>query len=1107
MAKVSKLTVRDNVGSSNLGKPGELVTLTMSFDEALTITNNTLNGLHFRPTFMAGGSTLNDVSFVAYNAAGRSATFTANLPNASATAISLTNISLSDISITGKTPFTAPTTPVTAVYTLDNVAPTISTSTLASVTENAVTTRTAIVTATARDNITNSKITYRLSGDDAEQFSINTRGVVTFKTLPDADVKSNYNFKIVATDSAGNSSESANLSLTVAGVNERVTLAPDVKGAGVITVVKGAPLSGKTVNADFVDPERSVNLTATGLSAAGVTFNNGTLTGTPTSAGSYRFTVNSNDNVANGTDASRAYTLVVLDKPAVEAISISDTTGPANTGVVGGTVNIQVTLTEALSAYTASNIGATFSAGSRALTGVSQTAISGVAGKAVISFTGTLPAGDSNSIVLTSLNLGSNTLTDVDSDGDLTGRVSGLRVSGNYLLDNSAPRITSAARVTINENIEAGSAVYKAVATDASDVSYSLTGNDAGLFTINNTSGVVSIKAPLNYEDSNNPDRRYTLTVTATDVQNKISTKVVNLSVKDVNEATMLKAGLAGTTGSARFTKNSKLVTANVASDFIDPEGKAVTYRITDGWLTPGLKLNAKTGVISGMPEATATLGNYNFTVTADDGVANGTDASRSYQYTLINTPIVTVSDTLLAQSENTVLFTAYYAMLKGGTVQIVKVGVGGAADTAIGSAMTLTKNTGVQTISLNKSDLGISDNASASFKFQYKASATATPILSDSINITTDISLPRINSVQLSSSGIQNTNYLNVGDVVTADVTFNESVAITGSPTLKLLVGPNNSIPKLATFVSASDNVAKFVYTVVSEDNTGAVGIKIDQAPLAGATVRDLAGNTGSIVGVTASAETTSSVKIDNIAPVGPQSPSMTASGGNAVSGTTYYNNGDVVTTTVTFSESVTASAGATLNINVGNTVRAATILASDVTNSGTVKHFTYQIAGTDNGSTSFSVATNTSIAGTFTDLAGNSASGFTLSGSHSLSSLLVDTVAPTITGNASVTVTANTYSALPNDINFNDNNSSTLYLRFERQNGKWRSSIGNTNYSSDSTSDGTPISGSLADLNSLMDNFEFFASPTSLPSTLRLTLTDSAGNQTGFNYNFTVM
>jgi hypothetical protein len=92
------------------------------------------------------------------------------------------------------------------VVDTDDVAPVITLeSTATSVDENASSVS-VIANVSAADD---SAVTLSLSGDDAGSFSIDADGVVTLDVSADHESQSEYNFNVVATDAAGNSSEEA----------------------------------------------------------------------------------------------------------------------------------------------------------------------------------------------------------------------------------------------------------------------------------------------------------------------------------------------------------------------------------------------------------------------------------------------------------------------------------------------------------------------------------------------------------------------------------------------------------------------------------------------------------------------------------------------------------------------------------------------------------------------------------------------------------------------------------------------------------------------------------------------------------------------------------
>ena len=103
-------------------------------------------------------------------------------------------------------------------FSVNNVAPSITTPSAQSYTENSAST----IAISASDGDTATSLTYTLSGDDSARFSISTSGVLSFSTAPDfespADTGANnvYNVTVGVTDG----SLSSSVSLVVTIVND-----------------------------------------------------------------------------------------------------------------------------------------------------------------------------------------------------------------------------------------------------------------------------------------------------------------------------------------------------------------------------------------------------------------------------------------------------------------------------------------------------------------------------------------------------------------------------------------------------------------------------------------------------------------------------------------------------------------------------------------------------------------------------------------------------------------------------------------------------------------------------------------------------------------------
>ncbi|MDX9815157.1 MAG: cadherin domain-containing protein, partial [Sulfurimonadaceae bacterium] len=149
---------------------------------------------------------------------------------------------------------------------------------------------------------------------------------------------------------------------------------------------------------------------------------------------------------------------------------------------------------------------------------------------------------------------------------------------------NEAPVITSSATATaIDENIGAGQVVYTVTSIDvdaSATVSYSLSGTDASLFTIDSTSGEVTLTANPNFENKSS----YSFNVIATDNGTLTDTKAVTLSINDVNEAPEGTVTISGT-----VTQGETLTASN---NITDADGMGtVSYQ----WFANGVEISGAT--------------------------------------------------------------------------------------------------------------------------------------------------------------------------------------------------------------------------------------------------------------------------------------------------------------------------------------------------------------------------------------------------------------------------------------------------------------------------------------------------------------------------------
>ena len=341
------------------------------------------------------------------------------------------------------------------ITNVDEVPPGISSGSTASRPEN-IGAGQVVYTATASDtdfnapNTANS-ITYSLKSDvgDARAFSIDSRtGAVTLTANPDFETRSGYTFTVVATDAAGNSSEKP-VTLSISNVNEAPTVKSGAPASA--TFVRGSQITSLNLSDVFTDVDAGDTLTfSSGSLPSGLSLANGIVSGAP-APGATSGTVTFTATDRGGLTVTKDILLNVVNKPVVASIAVfdADTDNIAKEfGKPGGTVTLEVRLSEIVTAsgatLAAANLTATFTAGGTALTAVSYQSQRTDAGQTVLTFTGTLPAGNASSVVLTSLTLTNGlVLTGSTSGNGMDASQSGLTISDSYTLDNTAPNFAS----------------------------------------------------------------------------------------------------------------------------------------------------------------------------------------------------------------------------------------------------------------------------------------------------------------------------------------------------------------------------------------------------------------------------------------------------------------------------------------------------------------------------------------------------------------------------------------------------------------------------------------------------------------------------------------
>ena len=213
--------------------------------------------------------------------------------------------------------------------------------------------------------------------------------------------------------------------------------------------------------------------------------------------------------------------------------------------------------------------------------------------------------------------------TDFDDDGDGT-----IDRTDPPIVANTPPVFSSPASASVAEN---QASAYTAVATDVDgdSLTYGLSGTDAGLFTINETTGVVTFEIPPDFEmpGDADSDNVYDIIVTASDNTNETEHAVaITVTNDNDNRPSFTPPGSV----SVDVEENQTAAYTAVA---MDADGMTPTYGLsgTDATL---FTIDPNTGVVSflvapdfEMPGDEGGDNVYNINVTATDGTNERTQA------------------------------------------------------------------------------------------------------------------------------------------------------------------------------------------------------------------------------------------------------------------------------------------------------------------------------------------------------------------------------------------------------------------------------------------------------------------------------------------------
>ena len=540
-----------------------------------------------------------------------------------------------------------------------------------------------VYTAVATDDI-DAEVAYSLSGADANSFTINSStGEVRLKLNPDHEVKSQYSFAVVATDSAGMES-SQPVSLQITDIDDA---APTITSAssGTIDENTGAGSVIYTVTADdSADISEGVTFSLSGTDASELNIDANTGEVTVNSApdyeakGSYSFDVIATDAAGNAT-APKSVTISVNN---LDEVAPTITSGATATSVDENIDAGQVVYTATATDVEDISAGVTFS-----LSGADAAAFSIDENTGAVAL---IASPDHESKSAYSFDV---IATDAAGNASAPKTVT-LAVND---LDEVAPTVSSlATAASVVENSATDQVIYTATADDSNDISggitFSLAGADASLLTIDENTGEVSLKQAADHEAKS----QYNFSVIATDAAgNESEPQAVNIDVTNIDEsAPTITSANSGAidenidAGSVIYT-----VTADDSADI----SEGVTFSLS-GTDASELNIDANTGAVTikSAPDYEA-KDSYSFDVIATDAAANES-APKSVTISVNNldevAPTITSGATATSVDENIdagqVVYTATAT-----DVEDISAGVTFSLSGADAAAFSIDENTG----------------------------------------------------------------------------------------------------------------------------------------------------------------------------------------------------------------------------------------------------------------------------------------------------------------------------------------------------------------------------------------------------------------------------
>lgn len=249
----------------------------------------------------------------------------------------------------------------------------------------------------------------------------------------------------------------------------------------------------------------------------------------------------------------------------------------------------------------------------------------------------------SNGVITYTPALGVGGLDVITLEVEIDGETNALEFYIDVDSSNSAPVITSANSLSINEHRPNGTVIYQITATDADEHALTYSGTGLGTtFGINSSTGEVTVtnQNNLNYEQV----QQFNITVIATDEVGASDSQVVQITLLNINEAPVIS-------GANNFSVSENLPNGTEISYSLsatDPEGNQFVWSIVSD-VYDIFAINSETGVMSIADNTNLdfeTVESYNISIRAQEIDASPSNLSQTLTVTVNLTDVDEVTDT-----------------------------------------------------------------------------------------------------------------------------------------------------------------------------------------------------------------------------------------------------------------------------------------------------------------------------------------------------------------------------------------------------------------------------------------------------------------------------